>query len=888
MEASNSQKDSSASKCVVEDAGSVQFSDSGTDKSHSVSENIKIISSCGGCSVNDIPMSRESPDGSSDSCEWPTTSPTDHSSIVRRDGSSQSKIQDKDRGNITGARPKEIYMVQKLKNESSDLSDDNSLPYKCTSPSLLEVNYEREGDDSNSHCSPLSSHRIQSATCLPSDGRLMPTVTDSDQDSEHAVEETHPQARRRRRLRSLEQPVQLSHKALLRGVLKQNSTHHIRRENCKCDSNKHCKSCVRTKYYSHKSEASEIGDTSQEFATDPAAVPCSSSKKHDGHLHVSAPVPVTPSDEGAGGIACSAPISSIKQHSAPGKHTKKKSHSRSRSDGAQEIVSKLQFTHSSTDPNLENARSFPRLDVTKEQGGRNITIPERKRFMEDGGHSITPAADNGFFPRPQPGQSLIEFLSSKEFHKQNAALDKENAHFNISEAVIAALTQMQFDAWHQKFCSNSGATEDSDEEIRNLQAQIDEKRRQKLSGAVVPTPLAAEASLTADEATTAWVCASPPNPESTTDYSVNESPPSSCYNNESDFDSDEDWEDTLSELSGSSMKSAEMSFKSDLTAAENVAINLLKNFNEQRLPKASELEWLVSEEEAPQKLLPLPTSIAVGPEDGSGAAATANILPQPQLRGTSDWAPPRPQLVLTLLAPTKRSAMMKNQGWRCAGCGMKVSEQLSRHFRFCNYLGRYFCTTCHSNQTSIIPARVIHKWDFKVYPVSNFSLELIESMKCDPLFNVSSLNYGLYKKCRHLQQTHIYRLQLYHAQPYITTCSRAHNEMKMVESRPQHWASDPHAYSLEDLILAKNGSLVGEVKKLTKLCINHIAKCQVCAGRGFICEICGEGDPIFPFQLDSTALCATCSACYHVGCFCPLRCPRCIRRETRHLSEEGS
>lgn len=444
MAASNSQKDSDANKCVVESAGSLQFSDSGADKSLTVSENIKIITSCGGCSVDDIPMSRESPDGSSDSCEWPTTSPADHVSVVRTDSSSQSKIQDKTRGNITGARPKEIYMVQKLKNESSDLSDDNSLPDKCTSPSLLEVNYEREIDDSNSHCSPLSTYRIQSATCLPSDGRLMPTVTDSDQDSEHAADESHPQTRRRRRLRSLEQPVQLPHQALLRGVLKQNSTHHIRREKCKCNSNKPCKSCVSTKYYSHKpEEASDSVDLPQEFPTDyPTPAPCSDSKKRDSHLQVSAPVPVTPTDEGAGGIAFSAPATSIKQRSAPSKHTKKKSHSRSRSDGSQEIVSKLQFTHSSTDPNLENARSFPRLDVTKGQGGRNLNIPERKRFMEDGGHSITPAADNGFFPRPQPGQSLIEFLSSKEFHKQNAALDKENAHFNISEAVIAALTQV--------------------------------------------------------------------------------------------------------------------------------------------------------------------------------------------------------------------------------------------------------------------------------------------------------------------------------------------------------------------------------------------------------------------------------------------------------------
>lgn len=456
MEASNSQKDSGAYKCVMEDSGSVQFSDNGTVKSHSVSENIKITSSHGRCSVDDIPISRESPDGSSDSCEWPATSPANHSSVLRRDDSShssdnlapQSKFQDNNRSNITGARPKEVYMVQKLKNESSDLSDDNSIPEKSTSPSLLEVHYEREGDDSYNFCSPLSSHRIQNTRCLPSNDRLVPIVTDSDQDSEQAAEETHPQSRRRRRLRSLEQPVQLSHKALLnlRSVSKQKATHHIKREKCKSVSNKKFESPVSTKDCSRKpKEATEIGGTSKELTTNyPEALPCSSSKKHNSHLHVSVPVPVSPSAEGPGSVACSAPSSSIKQHSAPGKHTKKKTHSRSRSDGAQEIVGKLQFSHSSTDPNLENAGSFSRLDGTKEQSGRSITIPERKRFMEDGGHSITPAADNGFFPRPQPGQSLIEFLSSKEFHKQNAALDKENAHFNISEAVIAALTQVIF------------------------------------------------------------------------------------------------------------------------------------------------------------------------------------------------------------------------------------------------------------------------------------------------------------------------------------------------------------------------------------------------------------------------------------------------------------
>ena len=40
----------------------------------------------------------------------------------------------------------------------------------------------------------------------------------------------------------------------------------------------------------------------------------------------------------------------------------------------------------------------------------------------------------------------------------------------------------------------------------------------------------------------------------------------------------------------------------DLLSAEGVAINLLKRFSEQKLPKASELDWLVSEQEVPQKV----------------------------------------------------------------------------------------------------------------------------------------------------------------------------------------------------------------------------------------------------------------------------------------------
>ncbi|KAG0717952.1 Run domain Beclin-1-interacting and cysteine-rich domain-containing protein [Chionoecetes opilio] len=772
----------------------------------------------------------------------------------------------------------------------SDKSEDNSFPDNSISPSLLEVNYEQEGHDSSSCHSVVGSLRIRESQgskasqvrLRSGSGKTIHAASDSDQDFDD--KEIHPHSlRRRRRPQTFQQISPLSVKTLVDslGVL-QSDADQARKVNCGSDFFKPCKFCGNVNDCSHAScEADDpIAASQDKAAEDFTAGTCTNSEKFVvGLPQASLPVPVSPTRDTVDGMVLSAPIHSLKQYSASSKNRmkKKKTHGRSHSDGAQEVISKLEFTHSSTDPDLE---------TTMSSSTRSIPVP--KRFMEDGGHSITPAADNGFFPRPQPGQSLIGFLSSKEFHKQHAALDKENAHFNISEAVIAALTQMQFNAWHQKFSSSLGPAEESDEEIRHLQAQIQEKRRQKLSsGATSSMPFSPTPTLIVTDSS-GWDCGSSPKPESTTDCSAMESPPSSCYNSDSDLISEtedfeqesEGLEDPLAELSSLSTQD-ESSF--DLTSAEKVAISLLKNFNEQRLPKASELEWLVSEEEAPQKLLPLPTSIAVSPEDG--CTTPVNTMPQPQLRGTSDWAPPRPQLILTLFTSTKRSVMMKAQGWRCAGCGMKVSEHLSRHFRLCNYLGRYFCTTCHSNQTSIIPARVIQKWDFKLYPVSNFSMELIESMKTDPLFNVSALNCGLYKKCRHLQQTRIYRLQLYYALPYINTCTRAKNEELLMENKPPHWASDPHAYSLEDLTAAKHGYFVGEVKQITKLCINHIAKCQVCAGQGFICEICGEGDPIFPFQLDSTALCATCSACYHVGCFCPLRCPRCIRRETRRSSE---
>lgn len=37
--------------------------------------------------------------------------------------------------------------------------------------------------------------------------------------------------------------------------------------------------------------------------------------------------------------------------------------------------------------------------------------------------------------------------------------------------------------------------------------------------------------------------------------------------------------------------------------------------------------------------------------------------------------------------------------------------------RQCDYTGQYYCSTCHWNDTAIIPARVIHNWEFEPHKV---------------------------------------------------------------------------------------------------------------------------------------------------------------------------
>lgn len=191
-------------------------------------------------------------------------------------------------------------------------------------------------------------------------------------------------------------------------------------------------------------------------------------------------------------------------------------------------------------------------------------------------------------------------------------------------------------------------------------------------------------------------------------------------------------------------------------SAEAVGLQLISRFSEQQLPRLGHLKWLVSEQEAPQQLLPLPTP----KQDHEQASLT---------RGTSSWAPPRQQIIFTEHPSESRSKVLQKQNHRCAGCGMRVAKHLQQHFRYCTYLGKYLCTGCHRNQISAIPARILRSWDFRCYPVCSFAYRLIEQMYAFPLFHVPDLNSQLYKH-KELAKARKRRLQLQAVKGFIANC----------------------------------------------------------------------------------------------------------------------
>jgi len=476
-------------------------------------------------------------------------------------------------------------------------------------------------------------------------------------------------------------------------------------------------------------------------------------------------------------------------------------------------------------------------------------------------------AKSGCYQKPKANQSLVSYLSESGGERRKgrrAQLDRENAHFILSEAMIGTLEQLNFDTSMRSIDEH----EESDDEIRELKEKLRMRREEVYSTERRPPKTTKrgkrnhkKSGLSSDGRTDTTGTT---DQSGSTDYNSGDG-----HDYEAMLDSnDEDFsqfEPGSKDFLGSLRDIPEGS-------AESIALSLLGQVGAGRLPPADQLPWLVTEEDAPQQLLPLPDSLPVDPDDAELKGAT-------ELRGNLVWAPPRPQIVLTVQnKPQNRKAALYLQKWQCSGCGMRVEQKYSKSFRFCNYLGKYFCTGCHENTLSVIPSRVIQDWDFKRYPVSNFSVDLLNSMYSEHIFNIRDLNPDSIRKVEKLKAVTTSRLQLNKLARYISTCRFTANLQPKLE---KYRCSEPYVFSMEELYDARFNKLGHTLRGVVSDGLKHVQACDLCQARGFICEGCRTGPSIFPFQ-SGVHECLSCFACFHRTCFTPPQaCPRCTRKRIR-------
>uniref|UniRef100_A0A671F1V1 Rubicon autophagy regulator n=1 Tax=Rhinolophus ferrumequinum TaxID=59479 RepID=A0A671F1V1_RHIFE len=487
------------------------------------------------------------------------------------------------------------------------------------------------------------------------------------------------------------------------------------------------------------------------------------------------------------------------------------------------------------------------------------------RGAPEGGQYL--CSGEGMFRRPSEGQSLISYLSEQDFGSC-ADLEKENAHFSISESLIAAIELMKCNMMSQCLEEEEEEGEDSDREIQELKQKIRLRRQQIRTKNLLQETERGSFRVTS----------------SSSQFSSRDSAQFSDSGSADEVDEFEIQDADIRRSTSSNNKSliSSQSFSHCFlhsTSAEAVAMGLLKQFEGMQLPAASELEWLVPEHDAPQKLLPIPDSLPISPDDGQHADIYKLRI---RVRGNLEWAPPRPQIIFNVHpAPTRKIAVAK-QNYRCAGCGIRTDPDYIKRLRYCEYLGKYFCQCCHENAQMVIPSRVLRKWDFSKYCVSNFSKDLLIKIWNDPLFNVQDINSALYRKVKLLNQVRLLRIQLYHMKNMFKTCRLAKDLLDSFDTVPGHLTEDLHLYSLNDLTATRKGELGPRLAELTRAGAAHVERCVLCQAKGFICEFCqNEDDIIFPFELHKCRTCEECKACYHKACFKSGSCPRCERLQAR-------
>ncbi|NP_001401222.1 differentially expressed in FDCP 8 isoform 12 [Mus musculus] len=139
-----------------------------------------------------------------------------------------------------------------------------------------------------------------------------------------------------------------------------------------------------------------------------------------------------------------------------------------------------------------------------------------------------------------------------------------------------------------------------------------------------------------------------------------------------------------------------------------------------------------------------------------------------------------------------------------------------------------------------------------------------------PVLRLREINPLLFNYVEELVEIRKLRQDILLMKPYFITCKEA------MEAR----------LLLQDLLEVHMGRLSCSLTEIHTLFAKHIKlDCERCQAKGFVCELCKEGDVLFPFD-SHTSVCNDCSAVFHRDCYYDnsTTCPKCARLTLRKQS----
>ncbi|CAD0195395.1 unnamed protein product [Chrysodeixis includens] len=224
----------------------------------------------------------------------------------------------------------------------------------------------------------------------------------------------------------------------------------------------------------------------------------------------------------------------------------------------------------------------------------------------------------------------------------------------------------------------------------------------------------------------------------------------------------------------------------------------------------------------------------VSPEDPMLQVLDFEVVPNSM---TTSFTVQEVQNMISQLGTLSREQGLDHQNYQCKGCQDLLGSTISKA-KVCAYTGEYYCSNCMDPNVFIIPARVIHNWDFKRYPVSKKSALFLLEFQHHPWIDMKKLNPKIYNGVSDMAQLQELRIQLNFLRAYIFTCREPVIEELQKRVWPREYLYDHvHLYTISDLAQIPNGSLALQLEKVVNFAKTHVLECWLCSQKGFICEV---------------------------------------------------